>query len=250
MKFRTLLTGALLATTVSFTASAFELEAMTDEERTAFQAEIRAYLLENPEVIMEAVAVLEQRQADSQSQNDATLLQVNADAIFDDGFSYIGGNPEGDITLVEFLDYRCGYCRRAHPEVSELVASDGNIRLIIKEYPILGEQSVLASRFTVAVKQLAGDEAYKRASDAIMEMRGDVSETFLSTLAVELGLETTAVFDRMESDEVTAVLQETRALAQRLQISGTPSFIMEDEMLRGYLPLEAMRQLVEQQREG
>ena len=151
------LTALMAFLMLSAPALAFDMEAMSDSERTAFRAEIRAYLLDNPEVIMEAVAALEEAQNQAQAQSDIALVQANAADIFDDGYSWVGGNPDGDITLVEFLDYRCGYCRRAHGEVAQLLESDGNIRLIVKELPILGEQSLLASRFAIAAKQVAGD---------------------------------------------------------------------------------------------
>ena len=157
---RTLFAAPALALCMTLPAKALDLTQMTDEERAIFREEVRAYLMDNPEVIMEAVAVLEAREAEAQAQADLSLVSDNAADIFDDGFSWVGGNPDGDITLVEFLDYRCGFCKRAHGEVAKLLESDGNIRLIVKEFPILGEQSLLASRFAVATKQVAGDDAY------------------------------------------------------------------------------------------
>ncbi|WP_412504853.1 DsbA family protein [Roseovarius sp. SYSU LYC5161] len=227
-------------------AAALDLDDMTEAERASFRAEVRAYLLENPEVIMEAVAVLEQRQAQQQAQDDVSLVQANAEAIFEDGHSWVGGNPDGDVTLVEFLDYRCGYCRRAFPEVAELVESDGNIRLIIKEFPILGEQSTMASRFAIATKQIAGDDAYKALHDTLMTFRGEISETALRRVSDTLGLDAEAILAHMDSDDVSRVITANRQLAQRLNLSGTPSFVMEDRMLRGYVPLEAMRDTVEE----
>ncbi len=227
-------------------AQAFDIDSMNAAERDQFRAEIRAYLLDNPEVIIEAIDVLEARQAAQQDQNDKTLVQVNADDLFNDGFSFVGGNPDGDITLVEFVDYRCGYCRRAHDEVKELVASDGNIRFIVKEFPILGEASLLSSRFAIATKQVAGDEAYVAVNDALIRLNGDLNDTTLTRLASSLGLDGDAIIAQMGSDDVTAEIRKTRELAQRLQISGTPTFVMHDEMLRGYLPLDNMRQLVGQ----
>ncbi|MFV2052534.1 DsbA family protein [Aliiroseovarius sp. YM-037] len=247
---RPTLTAAAAAIFLTTPAAAFDLSDMTDAEREAFRAEIRTYLLENPEIIMEAVDVLEQRQADAQAATDETLVEVNADALYDDGFSYVGGNPDGDITIVEFIDYRCGYCRRAHPEVAELLSSDGNIRLIVKEFPILGEQSVLSSQFAVAVKQLAGGDAYKAVSDALIAFRGDISRDALERLAIDNNLDADAIFDRMSGPEVAAEIQATRELAQRLQISGTPTFVLAGQMLRGYLPLEGMQEIVEGAREG
>ncbi|WP_412507918.1 DsbA family protein [Roseovarius sp. SYSU LYC5161] len=229
-------------------ALGLELDNMTGAERAAFRAEVRAYLLENPEVLMEAIDVLEQRQAEEGAQADTELVAQNRAALFEDGHSWVGGNPEGDITIVEFLDYRCGYCKRAHPEVAELISGDGNIRYIIKELPILGDQSVLASRFAVAVQTVAGDEAYKLVSDALMTQRADVTEASLTELSNTLGLETEAIMAEMSSDAVNKVLQSNQLLAQRMQITGTPTFVFEDQMLRGYAPLDAMRQVVDEVR--
>lgn len=239
------LAALALTAALASPAAALELDSMTDAERDAFRAEVRAYLLENPEVLMEAIGVLEDRQAAAEVERDKQLALSNADALFNDGYSWVGGNPDGDITIVEFLDYRCGYCRRAHPEVNELIRSDGNIRYIIKEFPILGEQSTLASRFAVAVKHVAGDDTYKLVSDALMNQNSDVTQASLSELANTLGLDTDALFAEMNSDAVTRELQETQLLAQRLQISGTPTFVFQDEMVRGYAPLDAMREIVD-----
>ena len=228
--------------------AAMDLSEMTDEERAIFREEVRNYLLENPEVIMEAVEVFEERQAAERARADVELVTQNSDAIFEDGFSWVGGNPEGDITLVEFLDYRCGYCKRAHPEVAKLIETDGNIRLIVKEFPILGEQSLLASRFAVATKQVAGDDAYKQMSDALMELSGDVTMLSLRRLASTFDLDADAIEAQMDSEDVTNVLRETRALAQRLQISGTPTFVLGDELLRGFIPYDGMAEMVAEQR--
>ncbi|RYG92024.1 DsbA family protein [Loktanella sp. IMCC34160] len=234
--------AALALGLLAGSASAFDMATMTDEERAAFRDEVRAYLLENPEVLMEAIAVLEDRQAVAEAQADEDLARANADALFNDGFSWVGGNPEGDISLVEFMDYRCTYCKRAFEEVEALVAQDGNIRFILKEFPILGEQSVLSSRFAVAVHQLHGDDAYKNVHDALMQVRGDITADSLVRLAETFGLEPDPILERMTSDEVTRVLEENRLLAQRLNISGTPTFVMDDQMLRGYVPLNVMQQ--------
>jgi len=240
----------MLALTFTSTAQALDITAMNADERTAFRAEIRAYLLDNPEVIMEAVAVLEQRQAEDQDQSDVDLVRVNAEDIFNDGYSWVGGNLDGDITLVEFTDYRCGYCRRAHDEVAELIASDGNIKFILKEFPILGEASMMSARFAIATKQLAGDAAYHDINNALMTFTGDVSETTLRRLGDGLGLDSDAIIAAMDSDEVSAVIAANHALAGRMQITGTPTFIMNDTMIRGYVPLDGMRQIAAEVREN
>lgn len=247
--FRTATAFALMAI-LAAPALAFDMNAMTDAERQAFRAEIKAYLMENPEVLMEAIDVLQNKQAAAEAENDATLLQTHATEIFNDPASWVGGNPEGDITVVEFTDYRCGYCRKAYDEVAELVKSDGNIRFVVKEFPILGEASLASARFAIAVRQNAGDEVYARAHDALITLRGDPTPETLGQLATDLGLDPTEVLAQMDSPEVTAVIDANHALGENLKISGTPTFVIDGTMLRGYVPLDGMREIVKQQREG
>lgn len=235
-----------LALCLALATPAAAQQDMTDAEREDFRAEVRAYLLDNPEVIMEAVGVLEQREQSAQAEADIAMAQENAELLYNDPTSWVGGNPEGDITIVEFLDYRCGYCKQAHPEVTQLIESDGNIRYIVKELPILGDQSVLASRFAVAVKMEAGDDAYETVNDALMTMRTDVTPEALLRLANTLGLDSDAILAQMDSDDVTDVIARNRALGQQLDITGTPTFVVEDQMLRGYVPGAQMAEIVSQ----
>ncbi|WP_176249973.1 DsbA family protein [Sulfitobacter sp. HGT1] len=243
-----LFSGALMALALSGPTQAMDLTELTDAERVQFRAEVRAYLMENPQVIMEAVSQLQAKEAEAQAQADFTLVSDNADAIFNDGYSFVGGNPDGDITIVEFMDYRCGYCKKAFTEVEKLINGDGNIRFIVKELPILGEQSMIASRFAIATKLVAGDEGYKSVHDALMSFNGDITPTSLGRLAESFGLDADAITEKMDSAEVTEEIAQTRALAQILSISGTPTFVMQDELLRGYLPYDQMKAILEEKR--
>lgn len=239
---------ALPALLLATTAFAGGLGEMTEAERTAFRAEVRAYLLENPELLVEVMNVLQDREAQSAAARDQQMLTDNKDVIFNDGVSWVGGNPEGDVTLVEFMDYRCGYCRKAYSEVEELVKSDGNIRFVLKEFPILGEESMTSSRFAIAVQQVHGAEAYKKVHDGLIALRGAPDEETLRRLASDLGLDADAVMARMASDEVTKVIADNHALANKLEISGTPTFVVDGTLLRGYVPLDGMRQIVADER--
>ena len=245
---RLLASASLCLAVFAAPVAAFDITAMSDAERAAFQEELRAYLMANPQVILDSVNQMEAQQAEQQAQDDLSLVATNAEALFEDGFSWIGGNPEGDLTVVEFLDYRCGYCRKAHEEVAQLLEADGNIRLIIKEFPILGEASAISSRFAIAAKQIGGDEAYKAVHDAMMSFGGEPSAPALRRLAEGLGLNAKAIVARMDSQEVEKEISETRALAQRLQIRGTPTFVMGGQLVRGYVPLDAMQQIVKEER--
>lgn len=246
---RTLTLAACTALALATTPlRATDLSNMTAAEQQAFGKAVRSYILENPELIMEAVSILREREAQAEARADFDLVTVNAQDIFEDGFSYVGGNPDGDITLVEFMDYRCGYCRKAYDDVEELIASDGNIRLIVKEFPILGDASMASSQFAIAIKQLHGAVAYKNAHDALIALSGEPNEPTLIRLATNLGHDAGEIMERMNSDDVLMEIATTRALAQRLQITGTPTFVLQDELVRGYVPLDAMRELVSDKR--
>lgn len=242
--------GLALGIGLALPAGATDVAAMTDAERQAFGAEVRSYLLQNPEVLMEVIAELDQRQAAAKSQDDRALVAANATDLFASPADWVGGNPSGDITIVEFTDYRCGYCRKAFPEVEQLVATDGNIRLVLKEFPILGDQSTASSRTAIATRLALGDDAYKAMHDALITYRGDIDEAATREIAADLGLDAEAILARLNSDEVEQIIAENHLLAQRLQISGTPTFVIGDEMLRGYMPLDGMQQLIAAQRNG
>ena len=190
-------------------------------------------------------AHLAQRQAAAEAERDQMGVAANDAALFNSAFDWVGGNPEGDIVLVEFMDYRCGFCRRAHPEVADLIELDGNIRYIVKEFPILGEQSTLASQFAIATRIVNGDEAYAEMNDALMVMRGDVNEASLAATANEMGLDPTPILAAMDDPLVAQTIAYNRDLAQRLQITGTPTFVFGDQLVRGYVPLDAMLEIVE-----
>lgn len=222
---------------------------MTEAERAAFNDAVRAYLMENPEVIVEAMTELQVREDRAAADRDLQMLADNHDVIFNSPDDWAGGNLEGDITVVEFMDYRCGYCHKAYQEVEELVEGDGNIRFVLKEFPILGEQSLLTSKFAIAIRQLYGDEAYKAAHDALFALRGDATEESLARLATDLGHDPAAVTAKMADPSVEAVIAANHALATTMEINGTPTFVIDNTMVRGYVPLDGMRQIVEGQRQ-
>lgn len=212
---------------------AFDINAMTETEQEAFGKAVREYLMANPEVLIESINVLETRRAADAAQNDKLLVgQFEAD-IFDDGHSWVGGNPDGDLTMVEFIDYRCGVCRQFNQEVHDVVEADGNIRLILKEFPILGQDSDTSARFAVAVKQIAGDEAYMKAHDALITLRSSATLEALTKIANDIGVDADAVLAAMNTDAVNDVLRSNHKLAEQMAIQGTPTFVIGDELLRG-----------------
>ena len=215
----------------------------------AFGAQVRAYLMANPEVIFEAVAEYERRNVAAQADMDQALVEAHFDALFNDGFSWEGGNPDGDIVMVEFMDYKCGFCKRAHDEVKAFLAADGNVRFILKEFPILGPESELASRFAIAVHQVGGNDAYAMAHDALMTTNEAITPELLDSISQDLGLDLAELRDVMGSETVNTILSTNRDLAQMLQISGTPTFVMNSEFIRGFVPADGLAEIAASLRE-
>lgn len=238
--------GLLLATTP---AAAFDILDMTDAERAALRNEIHTYLVENPEILIDMSRTLEERQMAAQTVADRDVVAKNAALIFDDDYSFVGGNPEGDLTLVEFLDYRCGYCKKAHHEVADLVSQDGNIRYVVKELPILGEESLLASRFAIAALKVAGPEAYAKINAGFYEdFRGAVTPETLKAFATGLGITPEPILAAMEGEDIDRILIENRRLAETLSIRGTPAFVIGGQLVHGYVPPAAMVAAVTEER--
>lgn len=251
---RRLIAAIALAAAAAFPAAAPaqnqsrpSLSDMSETQREALRTEIRAYLLEHPEVLMEAIQILEQRRTADRDNADALLIAANSDALFNAGHSWAGGNPDGDITLVEFSDYRCGYCKRAHPEVKELLARDGNIRFVVKEFPILGPDSVAAARMAQAALDI-DQSRYGALHDELMAFQGPLNEVTAYRIAGTLGYDIAALKERAASPEIEARIGENYALARTLGLEGTPSFVVGKSILRGYLPLDGMIQLIAEAR--
>ena len=243
----------IIIATIWFLASssisiAMDINNLTSDDRTVLQKEIRRYILENPDIIFEAADIVRKREAALEVQEDEELIQSNFNEIFYDNYSYVGGNPDGDITIVEFVDYKCGYCRKAAELVRELIAKDDNIRFVVKEFPILGEASLVSSKFAIAVKNIGGPEKYKVAHDILLALTAEPTEIYLRRIAKELELNPEELFEAMQSDLVAQEIDQTGELAQKLQISGTPTFILGDQFLRGFVPLEILSKAIQSER--
>ncbi len=239
---------AIATQTAAQTATAPADESPFDPElRDALRAEMRAYILENPEVILEAMQVLEARRNAAAEHADAARIAQHAGALYEDPYSWVGGNPDGSITLVKFSDYRCGFCKRAHPIVKELVERNPDLRVVVKEWPILGADSVTAGRMAMAALEI-DPTRYKALNDGLMAYRGNLTEAASYRIANEAGYDIAELKTRAQSEEIGARIQDNLRLAQSLGLSGTPSFILGDQILRGFLPLEEMLALVEETR--
>lgn len=244
---RALCAGMLCAVALSPAQPTAAAGPVSPSDKAAMEQVIRDYLLENPEIIMEAIAKLREKKQLAEQQADRQAVASNAEVIYRDPTSPVGGNPKGDVTIVEFFDYRCGVCRRVHPIVNQLVDDDRNIRRVYKEWPILGPDSVIAARAAIAAQRQG---KYFEFHNAMMESRTSLEEPSILRIAATVGLDVDRLRKDMGSAETNAVLQRNYELAEKLKLNGTPSFLIGDRLIRGGQDLESMRATVAQIREA
>ena len=220
---------------------------MSPAEVERIEQVIREYLLRNPEVIIEAVQGLERRQrAEAQKQAQAQIAQ-RKDDLLNDPDSPVAGNPNGDVTLVEFFDYRCPYCKQVAPAIFQLIKDDKKLRLVLKEFPILGPESVAAARAALAARMQG---KYLEMHNALMRMRGNFSLEAILKAAEEAGLDGAKLRLDMESDGVKRQIEKTYELGRALSINGTPAFVIGDRIIPGAVDIETLKTLIRQARQG
>jgi len=206
---------------------------------------IRDYLLKNPEIVIEAIEAYKKKAEEADRVAVARVLKDQRETIRNDPSSPVGGNPKGDVTVVEFFDYRCGVCKRVHDTVAELVRTDGKIRHVYKEWPILGPQSVAAARAALAARNQG---KYILFHDALMQHRGRMGTDEIFGIAKRVGLDPDRLRKDMGSPEIDTILRRNYELAEALKINGTPSFVIGDELIPGAMDLNGLRSVVRKAR--
>ncbi len=196
---------------------------------------VREYLLKNPEIIQEAIMELRKKQELAEQTARAQALQTHKKEIFESKRDVVLGNPNGDVTLVEFFDYNCGYCKRALNDIAELLKSDPKLRVVLKELPILSEGSEQAARVAVAVR-MQDPKKYWDFHRTLMAARGEANGAQALAAAQKAGLDIERIKKDVQNPEVDATLHGVQELAKALAISGTPSFVLGDTLIPGALP--------------
>jgi protein-disulfide isomerase len=216
----------------------------TEQQKQGIREVVREYLLKNPEVLQEVMGELEKRQAEQQRVAQAGALKEARETLINAPHSIVAGNPQGDVTLVEFFDYNCGYCKRALADVRLLTKADPKLRVVLKDFPVLGPNSVEASRVSLAVKnQLQGEKLFDY-HVRVMETRGPVNGERAVAVAKEMGVDLTRLQKDMDAPEVRAALQENVGLGDKLGLTGTPAFIIGDEIIPGAVGIDPLKQVV------
>jgi len=252
--------GALALFTLAFTAvgtgpavstgSSFKVAQATDtfsaEQKKAIEGIVRDYLLNNPEILLEVSRELEKRQTAMQAAEQKRFILENRKAIFSSPHDFVFGNPNGDITVVEFFDYNCPWCKRALDELIKLTKADPNVKIILKEFPIFGENSLFTAKAAMASMKQG---KYLEFHMALMKER-QVTKDNVFKIAEKVGLDVAKLKADMENPDFDAALKTTSEIAQALGIEGTPGFIVDAKVNVGFVPMEGLVQLVGEARKA
>lgn len=219
--------------------------ALTPEQTKAVEQIVHDYLLRNPQVILDAVEKLEQQRHDEAQQAAKSVIAERRDQLLHDPDSPVAGNPNGNVTIVEFFDYRCPYCKQVEPSLAQLRHDDRQLRFVYKEFPILGPDSVVASHAALAARK---QNKYQQLHDALIGARGRLDEPTVLKIAGEAGLDVQRLKKDMQSPDIDRIISRNMELARALGINGTPGFIVGDQLVPGAVDKEALEKLVAEAR--
>ncbi|SEQ87217.1 Protein-disulfide isomerase [Faunimonas pinastri] len=227
-------------------ASLAPLPAMAETsapQKSEIEGIVHDYLLAHPEVIAQAIQKLQTRQQEQEKDQQTQAIAGLHDKIFDSTNQAVIGNPKGKVTLVEFFDYNCGYCKHSLPDMQALVKANPDLRVVMKEFPILSQGSLDAARISVAVKDLFPDE-YPRFHVELLGRNGNASTQKALAVAKDLGLDTAALQKQAAKPEVDQNFAEVRQIADALGISGTPSWVIGNEEISGAVGFDALQEKI------
>ncbi len=241
--------AALVLTIVALSVGSARAEhnnSLPPEQRT-LEKTIHQYLLDHPGVVLEVLDILSARQRATAADRARANLEARRDELENDPASPVAGNPDGDVTLVEFFDYHCAYCKRVLGAMTAVLEEDPGLRVVYKEFPILGPESVLAARAAVASRN-QDPAKYVEFHDALMSSRGRLTQPRILEIAGDVGFDTERLVADMAAPEFAAAIERNLALARALGINGTPTFVIGDRLIPGAVDLDTLKQFIAEAR--
>jgi protein-disulfide isomerase len=240
-----LLLPALFAVALCATPPAASAENFSGGQRGEIETIVRNYLIAHPEVLEEAMAELNKRQAAAEAEKHEASVEQNSDAIFNSPRGVVLGNKDGDVTFVEFFDYNCGYCKRAMTDMLDLMKSDSKLKVVLKEFPVLSQGSVEAAQVAVAVRmQDPGGKKYLDFHQRLLGGRGPADKARAIAAAKEAGLDVARIEKDLASPEVRATIEENFKLAESMGMNGTPSYVIGKQVVIGAVGLEGLKEKI------
>jgi len=213
----------------------------TPDQRKAIESIIRDYLTKNPEVMLDALEAAKEKLTKEAHDKAGAALVARRQELFEDPASPIAGNPKGDVSVVEFFDYRCPYCKQVEPSLEALLKEDRQLRLVYKEMPVLGQASMIASKAALAARNQGKYDDFHR---ALMNTKGQLDEAALFKIAGSVGLDIDRLKRDMAAPEIEKAIKANLELADALDIRGTPGFVIGEEIVPGAVDLGTLKQLI------
>ena len=244
--------AALLALAVAFPAAGLaQAPSFSGDQRREIERIVKDYLLSNPELLHDVMNELEKRQATAEAEKHRASVKEHSAALFSSPRQVTLGNPQGDVTVVEFFDYNCSYCKRAMSDMLDLLKSDGHLKFVLKEFPVLGDGSVQAAQVAAAVRmQDPSGKKYLEFHQKLLGGRGQADQARALAAAKDAGLDMARIEKDMASDEVKATLEESFKLADALGLNGTPSYVVGNDVVVGAVGLNSLKEKVNAARCG
>jgi protein-disulfide isomerase len=246
MKAVKLIRPVVLAASLISAASMTQAEEFSKSE---IEEIVHEYILEHPEIIAEAIHKLQTKAEQEKAQKEAESLQKMTDMLINNATDPVGGNPEGSITIVEFFDYNCGYCKRANDTLQALIADNPDLKVVYKEWPILSESSGIAARIALAAN-LVYPEKYEELHRALLSTRSIRSESDVWKIIEQLELDKAEVEAKLNDESIEKHISETGYLAQQLGITGTPAFVVGGRILKGAYPQADIQKAIDEARDS
>jgi len=239
------LAPVLFALSLCGAPSLVSAQSFSDSQRGDIETIVRNYLIAHPEVLEEAMAELNKRQATAEAEKHQASIASNAETIFNSPRGVVLGNKDGDVSFVEFFDYNCGYCKRAMADMLELMKTDPKLKVVLKEFPVLSQGSVEAAQVAVAVRmQDPGGKKYLDFHQKLLGGRGPADKARAMAAAKEAGLDTARIEKDLGSPEVKATIEENFKLAEAMGMNGTPSYVIGKEVVVGAVGLDGLKEKI------
>jgi protein-disulfide isomerase len=239
------LSGLFVAALLAMPASADET--LPSAQKSAVDQEIHDYLLSHPEVLLDALKAAQQKSDEQAMDQTRRMIVTKHQDLFNDADDLVLGNAKGDATLVEFFDYRCPYCKQIEPTLDALLHEDGKLRIVYKEFPVLGEASTFATRVALAARQQGKYAEFHR---AMMAAKGDISDDIVLKIAASVGLDIGKIKADMSAAGIDRIIHANYELAEALNIQGTPGFVVGDTMIPGAVDIDTLRKDIAAARKG
>ncbi|HEY8335072.1 MAG TPA: DsbA family protein [Tardiphaga sp.] len=239
------LTSAAVALALCGAPAIASAQSFNDAQRGEIQKIVKDYLISHPEVLEEVSAELTKRQATAEAEKHQAAIATNANTIFNSPRGVTIGNKDGDVTFVEFFDYNCGYCKRAMTDMIDIMKADPKLKVVLKEFPVLGPGSVEAAQVAVAVRmQDPTGKKYLDFHQKLLGGRGQADKARAMAAAKEAGLDITRLEKDIASPEVRATIEENFKLAEAMGMNGTPSYVIGKQVVIGAVGAEALKEKI------